>query len=720
MNAISHFLSAKVRIIEELLLFLQRYLGLFMKKSNKNLLTTILLALIMMASCSNPKTTPGSNGFINDDGFNRADSIVYAIGDTRDFQRTLDVIDSLEKRGELTLVRTIFYRTISYNLMGRYNTSLRLYAQLAGINPKELNTQTDLDSYIYSYNNYVRVLCDLSRYDLALREANAVDRKLKSIGYNGFTEHHDIAQIMGECQLYLGQSQLAAKSFEKALKAVHKRLATYHDPLDYRECQKTMYAIVKAYMLNGRHDEVMPWIEIQDSLYNALDSQPQRDSVFMDEMKADIDYSKALLARAQGRNDEAEHAFREYQSTRQAKQLSSIIHSTRYLMLTGRYEEAARNYQQLDRFLLESGYKADFENFGRYMMPKFRANLLAGHIDSALHVATLVADYYDSAQVRQRRIDSDLLTTFYDTEGKERQIAEQRAELSQQRLWTVVVGTVIFAIFVFIYVMQRRRAFKELNEKNRELMLANERAEESSRMKTQFIQQISHEVRTPLNVLSGFSQVLATPDIEIETEELQDISQKIVENSNRITKLVDKMLDLSMVNSNANIECSDTVAPADIARQAVKQSGVSQASHLDFLLQLSPEAETLYFLTNQKTAIKALVLLLDNAIKFTHPLAFKHCQAIPQKARVTLSVSRAQQQVIFVVEDTGIGIPPEQAENIFAEFVQLDEYSDGTGIGLSIARSLARHIYGDIVLDTTYTTGARFVMTLPTNLDAKS
>ena len=691
-----------------------------MKKSNKNLLTTILLALIMMASCSNPKTTPGSNGFINDDGFNRADSIVYAIGDTRDFQRTLDVIDSLEKRGELTLVRTIFYRTISYNLMGRYNTSLRLYAQLAGINPKELNTQTDLDSYIYSYNNYVRVLCDLSRYDLALREANAVDRKLKSIGYNGFTEHHDIAQIMGECQLYLGQSQLAAKSFEKALKAVHKRLATYHDPLDYRECQKTMYAIVKAYMLNGRHDEVMPWIEIQDSLYNALDSQPQRDSVFMDEMKADIDYSKALLARAQGRNDEAEHAFREYQSTRQAKQLSSIIHSTRYLMLTGRYEEAARNYQQLDRFLLESGYKADFENFGRYMMPKFRANLLAGHIDSALHVATLVADYYDSAQVRQRRIDSDLLTTFYDTEGKERQIAEQRAELSQQRLWTVVVGTVIFAIFVFIYVMQRRRAFKELNEKNRELMLANERAEESSRMKTQFIQQISHEVRTPLNVLSGFSQVLATPDIEIETEELQDISQKIVENSNRITKLVDKMLDLSMVNSNANIECSDTVAPADIARQAVKQSGVSQASHLDFLLQLSPEAETLYFLTNQKTAIKALVLLLDNAIKFTHPLAFKHCQAIPQKARVTLSVSRAQQQVIFVVEDTGIGIPPEQAENIFAEFVQLDEYSDGTGIGLSIARSLARHIYGDIVLDTTYTTGARFVMTLPTNLDAKS
>ena len=288
-----------------------------MKKSNKNLLTTILLALLVLASCTNKNTTPGSNGFIDDDGFTRADSIVNDIGDTRDFKRTLEVIDSLEQRGELPLVRTIFYRTISYNLMGQYNTSLRLYAQLAGINPKQLNTQADLDCYIYSYNNYVRVLCEMRRYDRALREANAVDRKLKSIGYNGFTDHHDIAQIMGECQLYLGQTQLASKSFQKSLQGVHSRLATYHDPLDYRECQKTMYAIVKAYMLNGRHDEAEPWVTLQDSLYAIAEKSPERDSVFLDEMKADINYSKALLAHAQGRNDEAEHAFREYQSTEQ-------------------------------------------------------------------------------------------------------------------------------------------------------------------------------------------------------------------------------------------------------------------------------------------------------------------------------------------------------------------------------------------------------------------
>jgi signal transduction histidine kinase len=69
--------------------------------------------------------------------------------------------------------------------------------------------------------------------------------------------------------------------------------------------------------------------------------------------------------------------------------------------------------------------------------------------------------------------------------------------------------------------------------------------------------------------------------------------------------------------------------------------------------------------------------------------------------------------VQFIVEDTGIGVPAEEAEHIFDEFVQLDEYYDGTGIGLTVARSIARRLGGDIILDTSYTDGARFIMTLP-------
>ena len=78
-----------------------------------------------------------------------------------------------------------------------------------------------------------------------------------------------------------------------------------------------------------------------------------------------------------------------------------------------------------------------------------------------------------------------------------------------------------------------------------------------------------------------------------------------------------------------------------------------------------------------------------------------------------LRLSVVDEKVEYAVEDNGIGVPPEESEHIFEEFVQLDEFYEGTGIGLTVARSLARRLGGDIVLDTTYSPGARFVFSLP-------
>jgi signal transduction histidine kinase len=139
------------------------------------------------------------------------------------------------------------------------------------------------------------------------------------------------------------------------------------------------------------------------------------------------------------------------------------------------------------------------------------------------------------------------------------------------------------------------------------------------------------------------------------------------------------------------------------------------ATHLTFDLQLDEGTDIAMLHTSLASATRALVLLLDNAQKFTRPAeAALPMQAKGRLERVTLRVAFAQpSQVAFIVEDTGIGVPPSEAEHIFDEFVQLDEYYDGTGIGLTVARSLARRMGGDIVLDTAYEGGARFVMTLP-------
>lgn len=266
-----------------------------------------------------------------------------------------------------------------------------------------------------------------------------------------------------------------------------------------------------------------------------------------------------------------------------------------------------------------------------------------------------------------------------------------------------------------------QETYNELQKTNAELEVARQRAEESSRMKTNFIQQISHEIRTPLNILSGFTQIVTTPGMELDDATKAEVSKGITDNTTRITGLVNKMLELADAGSQTELECNDDVLAVQIAAQAADESRITMADYLAFDMYIGEGTDVVMLHTNLNQSVRALSLLLDNAMKFTRPAeAALGAGAEVKPGKVLLSVclktfadDSSLQSIAFVVEDNGIGVPVEEAERIFDEFVQLDEYYDGTGIGLTVARSIARRLGGDIILDTTYTDGARFVMTLP-------
>lgn len=338
-----------------------------------------------------------------------------------------------------------------------------------------------------------------------------------------------------------------------------------------------------------------------------------------------------------------------------------------------------------------------------------RADILysAGRYKEAAEMYKQVYHLDDSMNTMQTREQLNEMNAFFQVDELKVQNEEQ------QDFYTKVIGAmVIFALLVFLihrYIAARKLKQKnnELARSNAELQLANEKAQESSRMKTVFIRNISHEIRTPLNILNGFTQVLIDQEGQLSEEEKANISQQVEENSKRMSELVNKMLEMSEAISSTVIERTEVVNASSIVDIAVEMSGITHttapgqpASPVSFAIQNEVD-DALTVTTNSYYVQRALRHLLENARKFTG------------QGYVHLHVTADGQMVTFMVEDTGIGVPAEAREKIFGEFVKLDEHEPGTGIGLPLARNIARKLGGDIVLDTTYTGGARFVMTLP-------
>jgi signal transduction histidine kinase len=163
------------------------------------------------------------------------------------------------------------------------------------------------------------------------------------------------------------------------------------------------------------------------------------------------------------------------------------------------------------------------------------------------------------------------------------------------------------------------------------------------------------------------------------------------------------MQDATELGSDAPIERNDNIVADQVAKRAIAESAIDQCQYFTFQLTVTPQAASM-LQTDEKRAAHALALVLDNAKKFT------------TDGSVTLTVDADLQasQVSYTVADTGMGVPAAEAEHIFEPNVKLNSYFDGQGLGLTFARSIARRLGGDLVLDTTNTEkGARFVLTLP-------
>jgi len=639
------------------------------------------------------------------------DSLLISAYQAHDYDSILRLADTHQKDGTLSGMKACYWRGYAYS---RQHKMRMAEVEWKNAVAQQITDDEDLDYYAQSANRLAGLLYLKTDCGEVIRVALPAINYLKEKGYTTTDNYSNLLTFIGSCQLKLGHDKEANASYSQAWEHYQQTTRTRSNFSSYTSSIVGIITIVDAFLQTAHYHEAYEWTGRLDSMLQQCKDYPQASEDYIDKQQARLYLYRACALEGLGHKEEARQAYAKASTTRYAKSDEEKIEATRYLMAAQRWDEAADMFQILEKQAAKYDFVMTQEYIQTYLLPKFLANVKAQRKDSAIAVGTEICMALDSAMVWQKQSDAAELAAIYETQQKETELVEQRARLSDQRLLTmgITLFLVILGFCLFIYF--RHRSAMRLEAAYYDLERANSRAEESSRMKSDFIQQISHEIRTPLNILSGFTQLITTPGTSYDEATLKDINQKIVENTDRITSLVNKMLELSEAKSHAVIERNDHVTAVQIAAEAVNASGITEASHLTFDMQISPEAEKVVLQTNLQAAVRALSLVLDNARKFTAlPEARLREKPTDHKQKVTLRLSVLSGRLFFSVEDTGIGIPHKEAERIFEEFVQLDEYYDGTGIGLTVARSIIRRIGGNIKVDTAYIGGSRFVITLP-------
>ena len=245
--------------------------------------------------------------------------------------------------------------------------------------------------------------------------------------------------------------------------------------------------------------------------------------------------------------------------------------------------------------------------------------------------------------------------------------------------------------------------FNNVGEGYEQALLAFDKMEEERQTMTNVKEKLEKQVNDLMASKSTLEQSIIKKK-ELIQQAAEAIKQKIdfaTPNAAKIAQLANTILNLNDVETETTIQAEDNCQATDITDQAIRETGIDKIDYLRFINQAAEEAQATMLFTNQPIAVRVLVNLLDNAMKFT------------TSGSVTLLTNINGSNVEFVVEDTGTGITAEDAEKVFEPFTKLNSFFDGAGCGLTVARSIARRLNGDVKLDTEHAGGARFIFTLP-------
>ena len=313
----------------------------------------------------------------------------------------------------------------------------------------------------------------------------------------------------------------------------------------------------------------------------------------------------------------------------------------------------------------------------------------------------------DSARTRsmENKVEDLEIKKYVDELVVEKKALEIDLQKSRSQLYlflALLILSICFGIFIFFRLGKIKSLYKELQESNRLVIIASEKAQESERMKNAFIKNMCHEVRTPLNAINGFAELITSDGIS--PEEKKEFSKIIYTNCHNITSMMNDVLVIAQLDSSNEVLPLEPVHISLLCHHEMnKLKKLQQKPDIHYQVEGDKSNDLIYSDPNHFGII--ISHLLNNANKFTN------------QGSITLSYRPEEEGRIMCicVTDTGCGIPADKSEWIFERFTKNDDFIPGSGLGLYLCRLITQHLNGSLKLDTCYTGGARFILRLPIN-----
>lgn len=251
------------------------------------------------------------------------------------------------------------------------------------------------------------------------------------------------------------------------------------------------------------------------------------------------------------------------------------------------------------------------------------------------------------------------------------------------------------------HVSDIRRMNDEALRRNEELKHARLMAIEGNRQKLVFIQNMTHQIRTPLNIILGFAQVMRDSHELLPDTEIADITQTMRHHARLLNRMVLMLYDSSDSGLSEELDShrNDLVGCNEVARQSIRETYEHfQGMEVAFSSVL-PDEFSIH--TNRLYLMRSLREILYNSAKYS------------DKKNIALHVDKTDTHVRYVIQDTGPGIDPDSQERMFAFFAKVNDLSEGLGLGLPLAKRHAVNLGGDLTLDADYHEGCRFIFDVP-------